>query len=188
MEQPWIIWVNTSHESSWNCWYNQTKKRQNKTNSIPHDDVIKWKHFPRYWPFVRGIHQSPVNSPHKGHWCGALMFSLICVWINGWVNNRQAGDLRRCRTNFDVIVMKPCAHFKRYRVSPALSSSGEVLEDSGRDWKVNSGLSCHGGLTLADSRLTGPWRLPLLALVWHWNHSILGQIDMGRIWNLRFIV
>ena len=21
-----------------------------------HDDVIKWKHFPRYWPFVRGIH------------------------------------------------------------------------------------------------------------------------------------
>ena len=31
-----------------------------------HDDVIEWKHFPRYWPFVRGIHQSPVNSPHKG--------------------------------------------------------------------------------------------------------------------------
>ena len=35
------------------------------------------------------------NSPHKGQWCGALMFSLICVWINGWVNNREAGDLRR---------------------------------------------------------------------------------------------
>ena len=32
-----------------------------------HDDVIKWKHFPRYWPFVRGIHRSPVNSPYKGH-------------------------------------------------------------------------------------------------------------------------
>ena len=30
-----------------------------------HDDVIKWKHFPRYWPFVRGIHRSPVNSPHR---------------------------------------------------------------------------------------------------------------------------
>ena len=42
-----------------------------------HDDVIKWKHFPRYWPFVRGIHRSPVKSPHKGQWCGALMFSLI---------------------------------------------------------------------------------------------------------------
>ena len=44
---------------------------------IGHDDVIKWKHFPRYWPFVRGIHRSPVNSPHKGQWRGALMFSLI---------------------------------------------------------------------------------------------------------------
>ena len=31
-----------------------------------HADVIKWKHFPRYWPFVRGIHRLPVNSPHKG--------------------------------------------------------------------------------------------------------------------------
>ena len=30
-----------------------------------YDDVIKWKHFPRYWPYVRGIHRSPVNSPHK---------------------------------------------------------------------------------------------------------------------------
>ena len=62
--------------------------------AISHDDVIKWKHFPRYWPFVRGIHQSPVNSPQKGQWRGALMFSLICAWINGWVNNRGAGDLR----------------------------------------------------------------------------------------------
>ena len=57
-----------------------------------HDDVIIWKHFPRYWPFVQGIHRSPVNSPHKGQWRGALMLSLICVWINGWVNNGGAGD------------------------------------------------------------------------------------------------
>ena len=34
------------------------------------------------------------------------MFSLICVWINDWVNNREAGDLRRYRANYDVIVMK----------------------------------------------------------------------------------
>ena len=60
--------------------------------SVIHDDVIEWKHFPRYWPFVRGIHRSPVNSPHKGQWRGALMFCLICVWINGWVNNREVGD------------------------------------------------------------------------------------------------
>ena len=47
--------------------------------SLCNDDVIKWKHFPRYWPFVRGIHRSPVNSPHKDQRGGALMFSLICA-------------------------------------------------------------------------------------------------------------
>ena len=71
-----------------------------------HDNVIKWKHFPRYWPFVRGTHRSPVNSPHKGQWRGALMFSLICVWINGWVNNGEACDLRRYRAYYDVTVMR----------------------------------------------------------------------------------
>ena len=63
------------------------------------DDVIKWKHCPRYWLFVRGI------PPHKGQWRGALMFSLICARINDWVNNREAGDLRRYRSHYDVSVM-----------------------------------------------------------------------------------
>ena len=57
------------------------------------------------WPFVWGIHRSPVNSPHKGQWRGALIFSLICAWINTWVNSREAGDLRRQRTHYDAIVM-----------------------------------------------------------------------------------
>ena len=70
-----------------------------------HVDVIKWKHFPRYWSFVRGIYRSPVNSPHKGLWCGALILSLICAWINGWANNGEAGDLRRHRPHYDVTVM-----------------------------------------------------------------------------------
>ena len=70
-----------------------------------HDDVIKWKHFPRNWPFVRGIHRGPVNSPHNGQWRGAVMFSLMCVWIDGWVKNREAGDLRRYRVHCDVTVM-----------------------------------------------------------------------------------
>ena len=47
--------------------------------TIDHDDVINWKHFPHHWPFVREIHRSPVNSPHKGQWRGAFMFSLICA-------------------------------------------------------------------------------------------------------------
>ena len=72
---------------------------------VRHDDVIKWKHFPRYWPSVWGIHRSPVNSPHKGQWRGALLYSLICAWINGWVNNREDGDLRRLRAHYDAIVM-----------------------------------------------------------------------------------
>ena len=57
-----------------------------------HDDVIKWKHFPRYWPFLPGIHR----------WHGALMFSVICAWINGWVNNRETCVLRRHRAHYDV--------------------------------------------------------------------------------------
>ena len=68
-----------------------------------------WRHqmetFSALLAIVRGIHRSPVNSPHKGQWRGALMFSLICVWINAWVNNREAGDLRRYRAHYDVIVM-----------------------------------------------------------------------------------
>ena len=70
-----------------------------------HDDVIKWKHFPRNWPILRGIHWSPVNSPHKGQWRGAFMFFFICFWINDWVNNPEAGDLRRSRAHYDIIVM-----------------------------------------------------------------------------------
>ena len=71
-----------------------------------HDDVIKWKKFPRYWPFVRWIHRSPVNCSHKYQRRGTLMFSLIYVWINGWEYNREAGDLRRYRAHYDVIVMQ----------------------------------------------------------------------------------
>ena len=73
---------------------------------LNHDDVIKWEHFPHYWLFVQGIHWSPVNSPHLGQWHRALMFSLICAWINGWVNNREAGDLRRHHAHYNVTVMK----------------------------------------------------------------------------------
>ena len=82
-----------------------TTWRQCQLHLAAHDDVIKWKHFPRYWPFVRGIHRWPVNSPHKGQWRRALMFSLICARINGWISNREAGDLRRYRAHYDVTVM-----------------------------------------------------------------------------------
>ena len=81
----WSISIRTSRELQWF-----------------HGNVIKWKHFPRYWPFVRRIHRFPVNSPHKGQWRGALMSSLIWTGINSWVNNPEAGDLRRHRAHCDV--------------------------------------------------------------------------------------
>ena len=68
-----------------------------------------WRHqmetFSALLAFCAGNSPTPVNSPHKGQWRGALMFTLICARINGWVNNREAGDLRRYRTHYDVIVM-----------------------------------------------------------------------------------
>ena len=69
------------------------------------DDVSKWNHFPRYLSFVRGIHRSLVDSPHKGQWSGSLVYFFICAWINGSENNRYGGDLRRHRTHHDVTVM-----------------------------------------------------------------------------------
>ena len=97
---------------------------------IQHDDIIKWKHFPRYWPFVWGVHRSLVNSQHKGQWRGALVFSLICAWINGWVNNREAGDLRRHRSHYDVIVMKSMLIiFIRLRCHGCCKSSMSIRQE-----------------------------------------------------------
>ena len=75
-----------------------------------------WRHqmetFSALLALCAGNSPVPVNSPHKGQWRGALMFSFICVWINDWVNNREAGDLRRHRGHYDVNVMKSGALFR----------------------------------------------------------------------------
>ena len=133
-----VLWhspkINAARTSYYLVWlirkfyFSNTTPREQWVNEVRiiiavamHDDVIKWKHFPRYWPFVRGIHRSPANSPHKGQWRGSLMFSLICVWINGWVNNREAVDLRRYRTHYDVTVMVPTLSRAISRQSAELS-------------------------------------------------------------------
>ena len=95
------IWRHSAIMRQWHTYHTSVIKHL----TVNHDDVIKWKHFPRYWPFVRRIHRSAVNSPHRGQWRGAFMFLLICVWINGWENSREAGNLRRYRAHYDVIVM-----------------------------------------------------------------------------------
>ena len=100
------------------------------TPEVPrdHDDVSKWKHFPRYWPFVRGIQRSPVNSPHKDQWRVAFFF---CVWIKGWVNNREAGDLRRYRAHYEVTVVYRHPFWKNIASCPKRGSNyfwpGELL-------------------------------------------------------------
>ena len=67
-------------------------------NAWSHDDIIKWKLFPHHWPFVRGIHRWPVKSPHtKARSFGVF---LIWAWMNAWVNNREAGDLRRHQAHY----------------------------------------------------------------------------------------
>ena len=88
----------------WDALHMYSGTMESPYNTI-HDDAIKWKHFLRYWPFVRGIHWSPVVPPPNGQWRRALMFSLICAWTNVWANKWDAGDLRRHHTHYDVTVM-----------------------------------------------------------------------------------
>ena len=142
----WPEWLSTR---AWCVWHGM------------HDDVIKWKHFPRYWPFVRGIHRSPVNSPHKGQWRGALMFTLICARINVWVNNRKAGDLRRYRVHYDVIVMVWQQATSRAQVDPMLAQ-----------WTLLSGLLFEWVCILSVSILVDCGRMSYTGQTIHHGHEI----------------
>ena len=73
--------------------------------------------FPVTGPLYGEFTGKRVYSPHKGKWRGALMFYLICAWINGWVNNREAGDLRRHRSHYDVIVMICVFHISHKNIA-----------------------------------------------------------------------
>ena len=80
------IWYSPKNKVMATCWTRMWTAmwRKMTMESLCYHDVIKWKNFPRYGPFVRGIHRSPVNSPHKGQWHGALMFSLIRRLSKQW--------------------------------------------------------------------------------------------------------
>ena len=73
-----------------------------------------WRHhmetFSVLLAIARGIHQPPVNSLHKGQWRWTLMFSIICAWRNGWVNYREAGDLRRIAP---IMTSRTCNYWTR---------------------------------------------------------------------------
>ena len=83
-----MVWKNPCFQHYSNVRFNMAANFQDGYQRL-HDDVIRWKHFPRYRPFVRGIHRSPVDSPHKGQLRAALMGFFICAWTNGWINKRR---------------------------------------------------------------------------------------------------
>ena len=85
---------------------------------VVHEDVIKWKHFRVTGPLC-GEFTGPRWIPRtKASNAELWFFSLICVWINSWVNNREADDLRRNPAHYDVIVM----------VWPSLCWNWNILE------------------------------------------------------------
>ena len=95
-----------------------------------------WRHqmetFSALLAICAGNSPVPVNSPHKGQWRWALTFSLICAWINDGVNNREAGDLRRHRGHYDVIVMQKDMSWKRY-----------PLDSPHKDWDIITLIKFH---------------------------------------------
>ena len=97
-------------------------------------------------PVAAGIHRWPVNSPHTDQWRGAFMFSLTCAWTNGWVNNQDAGDLRRHRTHYDVKVMW-CRIVIQWSVQPWDLSAFNAPLLSNFEWvkRVKLGGSVHYG-------------------------------------------
>ena len=144
---------------------------------LAHADVMKWKHFPRYWPFGRGIHRSPMNSLHKGQWRGALTFSLICAWINGWVNNIETDDLRRHRTHYDVIVMCCRNHHCGLHTMITLGKSQQQIARGGAH-PVSLCVGKTGSLIPPRELDNGPKALPKINeidIVFNQSHSGMGE-------------
>ena len=115
-----------------------------------HDDVIKWIHFPRYWPFVRRIHRSPVNSPHKGQWRGALIFFFDLRlnsrsskrWWDRWFETLSCPLWCHRNGRIDIILyrgdMRTCL---RALTAEKIPTMGELLHESEPDSNVGVGIS-----------------------------------------------
>ena len=107
-----------------------------------------------------------MNSPHKGQWRRALMFSLICARINGWVNNREAGDLRRHGPHYGVIVMPGLQgqeHIYNDQWYPAWSSLMPMQPWFGEIKK---------SLSRAVICLQNIHNRHAIALLWSWGHEV----------------
>ena len=117
------------------CLRHQTRQgNRNKTIKIPDDDVIKWKHYLRYWPFVPDIHQSPVNSLHKGQSSGALIFSLICAW---WFE--APSHPLWCHCNVKIILSQECIFdTKEVHANKLKPWFGNWIKEQIIQWVINA--------------------------------------------------
>ena len=75
--------------------YDDAESIRHKVSSWWRHDVVTWKHVPHYWPFVRGIHRSSVDSLTKRQLCIVFIFPLLLSWTIIKTASRVAGDLRR---------------------------------------------------------------------------------------------
>ena len=75
------------------------------------------------------------------------VFFYICAWINVWVNNREAGDLRRHRSHYDVIVMAPV---------PRSCHGGTYIVTDGTAGCCNDSLWCNQWCMANFSKLATP--------------------------------
>ena len=131
------------------------------------------EHFPRYWPFVRRIHRSPVNSPHKGQWRGALMISLICAWTKGEVNNRDARCVEGCQ--IDVISSSGDSVWKARFLGWGCLINSHSVRDTSPYFQVV------GKDSFLESRADYSYHFPVLSVRWHW---VVPHARGGR-WELR---
>ena len=97
----------------------------------------------------------------KGQWCRALIFSLICVWINSWVNNDEAGDLRRHSAHYDVTVMQVMLKMPILDVSLKISNLIFQPPLPG----ANKLIRCHVGLFFLCSLTLGKFALNFKSVI-----------------------
>ena len=113
-----VLDTNLSTHATVSCFLLHSIFRTSRSVWIVHDDVIKWKHLPRYWPFVRGIHRSPVTGefPTQGPvtWSVDVLFDLrpnkrlSKQWGGWWYETHRA--------HYDVIVMNDDYYTKAHTI------------------------------------------------------------------------
>ena len=121
---------------------------------------------------LRGEFTVAVNSPHKGQWCRALMFSLICTWINSWGNNHEAGDLRCHRAHYDVTVITPLEAPSVQRSHPKLNFIKEQRIDVKLITCSHDRVSCTNEISQSSPELCA--NIEILSRQYHFIQFTLG--------------